>query len=240
MRRLVLLSYALALVAGSMASLPAAAQEGVDWSGLMAGIAHGTAMDEAAQESVTPKQRDSGRAITAVPLARLTYAPSIEQRRRNLAQLVAKSRKHDPQGAAALERLFASQDVIGQINRQMITYGFRANDLGDAYAAWWLNAWLASRGRTDDPTRRQIAAVRAQAARAIASLPHVVNASDAVKQEVAEAYLVQTALIGANTEQAKGDPARLKRVGAAVRQGAQASGLDLGSMELTDNGFIPG
>jgi hypothetical protein len=240
MRRLVLLSSFLALVAGSMAPAPAAAQEGVDWGGLMAGIAHGTAMDEAAQESVTPKRRGGGRATTAAPLARLTYAPSIERRRRNLAQFVAKSRKHDPQGAAELEKLFASQDPVDQINRQMITYGFRANDLGDAYAAWWLNAWLASRARTDDPTRRQIAAVRAQAAQAIASLPQVVNADDAVKQEMAEAYLVQTALIGGHIEQAKDNPAQLKRVGAAVRQGARASSLDLGAMELTDNGFVPG
>lgn len=238
MRRLVLLAGVLTLVAGSIVPLPAAAQEGVDWGGLMAGIAHGTAMDEAAQESVAKEQRGGERTTTAAPLARLTYAPSIERRRRNLAQFVAKSRQRDPQGAAELERLFTSQDVIAQINRQMITYGFRANDLGDAYAAWWLNAWLASRGRSDDPTPRQIAAVRAQAARAIGSLPQMVDAGDAAKQEMAEAYLVQTALIGAVVEQAKGDPAQLKRFGAAVRRGAQASGLDLAAMELTDNGFI--
>jgi hypothetical protein len=238
MRRLVLLAGVLTLIAGLIAPLPAGAQEGVDWGGLMAGIAHGTAMDEAAGESVTKRQRGARRTTTAAPLARLTYAPSIERRRRNLAQFVAKSRRGDPQGAAELEQLFTSQDVIGQINRQMITYGFRANDLGDAYAAWWLNAWLASRGRTDDPTRRQINAVRTQAARSIGSLPQVVNASDAAKQEMAEAYLVQTALIGAVLEHAKGDPAQLKRFGALVRSGAQASGLDLGAMELTEEGFI--
>lgn len=81
---------------------------------------------------------------------------------------------------------------------------------------------------------------RVLAARAIASLPQVVNTNDAVKQELAEAYLVQTALIGAHMDQAKGDAAQLKRVGAAVRRGAQASGLSLGAMELTDYGFIPG
>jgi hypothetical protein len=105
--------------------------------------------------------------------------------------------------------------VIAQINRQMFTYGFRADDLGDAYAAWWLNAWLAFRGRSDDPTPRQIAAVRAQAARAIGSLPQMFDAGDVAKQEMAEAYLVRTALIGAGIEQAKGDSAQLKRFGAS-------------------------
>ena len=42
-------------------AVPAAAQDGVDWGGLMSGIAHGTAMDEAAQESVSTNRRGSGR-----------------------------------------------------------------------------------------------------------------------------------------------------------------------------------
>jgi len=238
MRRFVLLASVMTLVGGSITPLPAAAQDGVDWGGLMAGIAHGTAMDEAAQESVTKKQHSGGRSATPAPSSGLSFTPSVERRRKNLAQFVAKSRQRDPQGAAELEKLFASQDVIAQLNRQMISYGFRANDLGDAYAAWWLNAWLASRGRTDDPTRQQITAVRAQAARAIGSLPQLVNAGDGAKQEMAEAYLVQTALIGGVIEQSKGDPAQLKRFGGAVRLGAKASGLDLAAMELTDSGFV--
>lgn len=233
------LTLVLTLVVAVTAS-SASAQEGVDWGGLMAGIAHGTAMDEAAQESVTAKRRRSASARTLpAPVARLTYAPSVEQRRKDLTQFVARSRKSDPQGAAALEKLFATQDIIAQINGQLVAYGFRPNDLGEAYAAWWLNSWLASRGQTDDPSKQQIAAVRTQAARAIAAIPAVGGADDAAKQQMAEAYLVQTALIGAHLEQAKGDPARLKRLAAAVNQGARRSGLNLEAMTLTDDGFVP-
>jgi len=170
--------------------------------------------------------------------ARLTYAPSMAQRRRNLAQFVAASRKRDPEGAARLEKVFASQDLIGQINRRTAAYGFRANDVGDAYAAWWLNAWLASRERTDEATPRQIAAVRGQAAAALGSLPQLRTASDAVKQEAAEAYFVQTALIGSYLEQASGRPEQMKRLAAAVREGARAAGMDLTGLELTDGGFV--
>jgi hypothetical protein len=170
--------------------------------------------------------------------ASLTYTPSLEQRRRNLARFVAAARKRDPQTAGRLERLFASQDVIGQINRQIAPYGFRTNDVADAYAAWWLNAWLASRGRTDDATPRQIAAVRGQAAEALGSLPQMQTASDGVKQELAEAYLVQCAWIGGYLDRAKGNPEQMRRVGDAVREGARAAGLDLASLELTNGGFV--
>lgn len=189
------------------------------------------ARSHAAPRPVVPRPAEAG-------TVRLSFAPSMAQRRKSLAQFVAKSRRRDPQGAAQVEKMFASGDVIDRINRQIEAYGFRADNVADAYAAWWLNAWLASRGRTDDPSRRQIDAVRAQAAQAMATLPQMANASNALKQEVAEAYLVQTALIGSHLEQARGNPEQLRRVSAAVSQGARASGLDLGAMELTENGFV--
>ena len=224
---------------------PAAAQDGVDWGGLMSGIAEGTAMDEAAQESVSVNRRGGSGGIGSTriapaPAVRLTYKPSMERRRANFAQFVAKTRKKDPKGAALLEKELASSDVIAKMGRELSAFGMRTDNVADAYAAWWLNAWLASRKRTDTPPARQIAAVRAQAARAMSSLPEMASASDAVKQEIAEANLVQAALIGAYLEYAKNDPALLGRIATAVRQGARASGLNLSGMELTDDGFVGG
>lgn len=221
---------------------PAAAQDGVDWGGLMSGIAHGTAMDEAAQESVSVNRRgrSGNMRVAPAPAVRLTYKPSMERRRANFAQFVAKTRKKDPEGAALLEKELARSDVIAKMGQALSGYGMRTDNVADAYAAWWLNAWLASRKRTDTPPARQIAAVRAQAARAMSSLPEMASASDAVKQEIAEANLVQAALIGAYLEHARNDPALLGRIATAVRQGARASGLNLSGMELTDDGFVGG
>jgi hypothetical protein len=174
------------------------------------------------------------------PAVRLTYTPSMERRRANFAQFVAKSRKKDPKGAAMLEKELASSDVIAKMGRELSAFGMRTDNVGDAYAAWWLNAWLASRQRTDTPSARQIAAVREQAAQAMKSVPEMARASDAVKQEMAEANLVQAALIGAYMEHARGNPGLSKQVAAAVRKGARASGLNLDAMELTDDGFVPG
>jgi hypothetical protein len=187
------------LVAGLGA--PAAAQDGVDWGGLMAGIAHGTATDQAAQQSVASRRSTTApKPAPATSTAKLTYTPSLERRRANLAQFIERSRRKDPQGAAQLEKELGSGDVFAKMGQALSPYGMRIDNVADAYAIWWLDAWLASRQRNDTPPARQIKAVRAQAARAIASLPEMARASDAVKQEMAEAYLIQTLVLGSIME----------------------------------------
>jgi len=218
---------------------PLAAQEGVDWGGLMAGIAHGTAMDEVAQESVSSNRRSATRA-TPAPSAKLTYTPSIERRRANFARFVEKSRAKDSEGAALLEKELATVDLIDKMAPILAEYGMRIDNVGHAYATWWLNAWLAAHRRTDTPPAAQIVAIRDQAVRAMASLPEITTADDAAKQEMAETYLLQAALIGAHLEHAKDDPTALDRIATAVREGARSSGLDLDAMALTDSGFVPG
>lgn len=229
----------LALLMAGMA-VPAASQDvggAMDMTGI--GIyAMEDAVMQAAQETTT---RSRARQIatptpTPTPVAQLTYTPSMARRRANLAAFVERSRKRDPKGAAMLQSEIAKSDIIGRMNRELESVGLRANNVADAYAAWWLNAWLASRQRVDTPPRSQIAAVRRQAAQAMTSAG-LTTASDATKQEVAEANLVQAMLIGSYMEHAKGDRDLSRRVAAAVRQGARASGLDLDAMELTDDGF---
>ncbi|MCW4460627.1 DUF1980 domain-containing protein [Sphingomonas sp. BT-65] len=220
-------------------AVPAAAQDSsaMDMTGM--GIyAMEDSVTEAAKETVSSTRRGGTRGVPA-PAVQLTYKPSIERRRANFAQFVEKSRRKDPKGAAMLEKEFASVDVIAKMGRALSAYGMRTDNIADAYAIWWLNAWLASRQRNDTPPANQIAAVRAQAARAMASVPEMATASDAAKQEMAEAHLIQAALIGSHMDQAEGKPAMLRQLAAAVRQGARASGLDLNAMELTDNGFVP-
>ena len=217
---------------------PAVPQEGVDWGGLMAGIAHGTAMDEAAQESVSENRR-APEARAPVPTLHLTYKPSLDRRRANFARFIAKAHARDPQGAASLKKELGASDPIARAEPEFAQYGLRVDNVADAYAIWWLNAWLAVNQRTDTPPTRQITAVRSQAARTLAAIPEIANADDAAKQEMAETNLIQSLLIGAALEHAKNDSAQLRRISAAMRRGAHASGLDLGAMNLTDKGFVP-
>jgi hypothetical protein len=170
----------------------------------------------------------------------LQFSASPSRRRANLAAFVAKTQTTDPAGAAKMQALFASTDIIGAIDQEMrSSYGMRADNLADAYAVWWVSAWMGAQGRIDSATPQQMAMVKAQTARALSATPQMTGATDAAKQEFAEAMLVQAALIGATIETYAADPVMLAKAKASIAQGAKATGIDLSTMTLTDQGFVP-
>ncbi|MES2459100.1 MAG: DUF6683 family protein [Armatimonadota bacterium] len=205
------------------------------------------AMEDAVKESARPTKqtrRNPGAKIgspsrqqTARETAILTFTPSLERRRRNLTAFAAKLRAQNPQAKVNIQQPIGNGDIISRLNQELVKVGLKPNNIADAYAAWWLNAWLASRGRVDTPPRAQIAAIRAQAVHALLRVPALASASDAAKQELAEDYLVQTAIIGAALEQAKNNPAQLKAIAARIRQDAAIRGLNLDALSLTSKGF---
>ncbi|UIJ46526.1 hypothetical protein LZK98_06135 [Sphingomonas cannabina] len=175
----------------------------------------------------------------AVQPASFRYKPSRERRTANYARFVAKSRANDPQGADNLARLFASTDVVEGMSRPLSSLGLRIDDVADAYAVWWINAWQAGRHIDIDVNRRMAAAVSAQAAAGFASSGMLSTASDATKQEMAESLLVQAALISDAMKQSERNPDLARKVAVAVSQGARRMNVDLAAMTLTDDGFVP-
>jgi hypothetical protein len=176
---------------------------------------------------------------TAQQISSLNFTPSLMRRKQNLAQFINKTRPSNPDGAIKMTQMFASTDVISVIGRGIAPFGLRIDNVADAYTVYWTNAWLGSRGRDDTLSKQQISAVRNQAANALLASQGVATASDAGKQELAEALLVQAALIESYVANAKSDPALMTKVKAAIAQGAKRMGLDIYTMTLTDNGFVP-
>jgi hypothetical protein len=170
----------------------------------------------------------------------LTYRFSRAVSRQNLAKFTEKTRVTDPTGAAKMEALFNSTDIITQLGAAIAPYGLTTSNVADVYTVYWINAWEASRGIVGtQETRGRAQAVKQQAASAMLSTPQMAAATDAQKQEFAEALLVQAALISAYMDDAAGNPAQMKAVAAAVTKGAKAMGLDLSTMTLTERGFVP-
>ncbi|GAA0745264.1 MULTISPECIES: DUF6683 family protein [Sphingomonas] len=167
------------------------------------------------------------------------YAPSKARRMANLARFVSKTRAADPRGADDLQKLFAQGDFIEKIGALVAPQGLRIDNIADAYALWWITAWEAAHGDNDTPNRATLAAVRRQAASAIGATGEIAGASDAQKQELAEALWVQSALLDGAVEQAKQNPERMRAIGDAARKGAAQMGLDLDSFALTAHGFVP-
>jgi hypothetical protein len=177
---------------------------------------------------------------SSVNTSEILYTPSKSRTRANLQNFVNKSRAVDPAGAEQMEALFASTDIIGQIGSVMANFGLSPNNAADAFALYWIAAWQAAHGDSSTPSAAMAQAVSAQAARGLSQSREFTSASDAQKQELAEALMVQAAMIEATVEAADGDKTQLKAVGKAVTQGASAAGLDLGNMTLTEEGFREG
>lgn len=153
--------------------------------------------------------------------AHTSFKAPPARRQADYAQFVAKSCVADPESAAGLAATLKS-DPIAQMGPELAKYGLRTDDVADAYTVYWTEAWAAAHGVTREDSREQAQAVRRQAAAAILATSEFARATDAQKQEFADALLVQALLVAA-----------------AVRQGAKATGLDLDAMTLTDEGLVP-
>lgn len=235
MKRLIL-----GLLAGLTLPAAASAQDVWGWSILVPSYAQtdilGTHLrDRRAQDEALPPSPPATPRLSQP--ANLRYAPSKARRTANLAGFVARSRAADSAGARSLEALFAEGDIIERMGQLLAPHGLRVDDVGDAYAVWWISAWQATRGLTDTPSDSILRAVRAQTGRALATAPELAGAGDGAKQQLAEAMLIQAALLDAAVVQAQGDPTKLRAVATAATQGARGMGLDLAGMELTGAGF---
>ncbi len=168
----------------------------------------------------------------------LSFTPSVEQRRANFAAFVKRTRRTNPEAAADFEQN-VKPEIILQIDQSIQPYGLSAYNLADAYAVWWVTAWDAIFAPEAEASRAKLQAVKQQSANAILAIPEFAFLNNAQKQEMAEAYLLQAAMIMAYLDYAKGDPAKMGELARNVKAGALKAGMDLDRMVLTEGGFQP-
>jgi hypothetical protein len=169
-----------------------------------------------------------------------TFVQSPERTKQNMAQFIAKTREAgNADGATQMEQIFGQPGFMDQIAKGIAPSGLKTNDAADAMALWWVVAWNAVHGRTDTPPPATFAAVKAQVKRAFASTPSFTQTTDAQKQEMAEAMLIQGLMLDAATEQAvkQGGPMVAQVAEAAAKGAMESYGFDLKKMTLTPQGF---
>lgn len=83
-----------------------------------------------------------------------------------------------------------------------------------------------------------MATVRRQIADAFASDSKFQSASDAQKQQFAEALIIDAAINELIVGAAQKNPSLMKQVKAVIATKAKAQGINLDSMTLTDEGFV--
>jgi hypothetical protein len=187
-----------------------------------------------------PQSKDDRSVNNLASSASLTYSPNRKRTNQNLQSFADKTRAVDPAQAEQLEQLFASTDIMAQISGVMSSVGLSKKNVADAFALYWVNAWQVAHGDSSTPSAETMKAVATQAARGLSQSPEFANANEAQKQEMAEALMIQGVMIASAFEQLAGNAVQLKAVGKAVKQGASASGLELDTMTLTEEGFREG
>ena len=239
--RKMLLRFLLCLPAAAMLVPGTAAAQGAFNMGMLTNTLSqgGSTQSESARASTSSVFRSLARAprSAAVNRAAITYQPSSAVRQRNMQGFVTRLRRVDPKSAADLQRTFARRDVVAEIGGAMRPVGLNPNNVADAMAMYLVAAWYGVRGSVDSKPA-DYKAVSAQMARAISTTPGFANASDALKQEIAESMLVQALLVDQAVQAAQKQPSAMPSIKAAIAKGARAAfGFDVTRMRLGPNGL---
>jgi hypothetical protein len=202
------------------------------------GAARRTSARSANPPQLPSAQQRSAQARQALSAA-LNFTPSFSQRSATLRQIVQEYSRINPRSVSEIRaQLLDNGDFIETIGGAIAEYGYRTNNLADAYSIFWITAWEASHGIVGSKTSRvQAQAVRRQVETILLGLPETALASDSAKQSFAEILLVQAVLIQSASEQyVVGSPTR-PQFESSVRQTATVLGFDLDMLTLTPTGF---
>jgi hypothetical protein len=203
----------------------------IDYSEVLRAGKSGNAQDNIIDEVITSKP-----VPTTTPQS-MSFTPSQSQRKKNIAEYVSSVAKIAPDYAPKLAAEFADGAVFDQYGRMLGSMGLDATNVGDNLAAWWITAWEASIARPVDTPPATFVKVKAQVSR-ILSEKALTAMSNMEKQRYADSLTIQTLVLANQIEQARNNPAIARILAAGIKAGAQKMGFNLGTMTLTENGFV--
>jgi len=153
-------------------------------------------------------------------------------------RLVPNAASADAQQA---RQAIASGKVWKEFAGLLDSFNYSSRNLADITTAYYVIAWEVVNG--EDATRhpRGIAAVRQKIAVALGNSPQITQLPDIKQQELGLVMGHMAALIGGAKNQLRdaGDQQALAQLRSQVRDMVLKQGLDLGSVDLTDDGFEP-
>lgn len=166
------------------------------------------------------------------------YRVDPAARSRRVAAWKNKLRAVDDKGMAQFERTPAGRDLFAVMGHQLRRYGLRTDDVADTLTVYLVTAWYGVRGSDQDPPRAIVVATRNQMRTSLLANPTFAAASNATKQEVGEALLLQTIEDSNNVAIGKKNPKQMAQVKSLIRQNAlKVLHLDLTKLKLTSQGL---
>ena len=166
------------------------------------------------------------------------FRPNMAARRRLVATWTAKTRAASPQIAANLKRDLAGREPIATIGTNIARFGLRTDDVADVMAIYLVSSWQATRGQVEDPSLASVRATRAQMQQVLLANRTFASSSNATKQQLADALLLQMVVDDQSVRIAKGNPAQMLRAQSSVRQSVlRTLKIDLSKLKLTNQGL---
>lgn len=146
-----------------------------------------------------------------------------------------------PSARARTAKLFSSGILAKTFDDLLAKFGYSPDNLADVMTAYLILSWETVHNGDATQYPRGIQAVHQHMRYALASNPQVATFSDAQKQEFAEtlADLAMLSTIARKQLLAKGNTSQLQQLEQGVRETTLKLGVDVGNLQLTDNGFIP-
>lgn len=181
-----------------------------------------------------PAQPAQPQAAPAADPAALNFTPSAELRAKNQQQFLDGIRARSPAAADDL----AGHDLIALIGTAIEPHGLKVDNVADAFTAWLMINHSLVNSDESDPTPAQVEGTKKLTSDALLAMPDFAAASDADKQSMADALLLQALLNQMMIDSLKqvnaaGVPAALEEIRTASRD----MGLDLDQLEMTPNGL---
>ncbi|RYD83583.1 MAG: hypothetical protein EOP84_07680 [Verrucomicrobiaceae bacterium] len=165
------------------------------------------------------------------------FVPDLGRRKAQASKFMAATKRISPDLAESLAPAFQG-DAVRYLTPYLAKYGVQMNDVADLTAVYLVSSWRGAHGKTSDPTRAEVVAVRDQIRRTYQGSAKLRGASNATKQNVGEGSLYMAMFNDALIEVMKAHPESKEKLMADIAGGAKAMfGLDLRQMRITKAGL---
>jgi hypothetical protein len=165
------------------------------------------------------------------------FEPSLARRRANIIRRIEQMQTVDAEGATVLRTATATGDTLAAFASRVKPAGINAYSVADVFAAWINITWEEM--QSPPASSLALLRLRAQVERALREIPAFASASDAEKQEFAEALILNLLATAPRLRDARENAAARASVLVTLKRAAAELRVDFEHMTGTAQGFMP-
>jgi hypothetical protein len=168
----------------------------------------------------------------------LRFKVSETRREQNIADYIVRVKSVDKAYAPVLAAELSDGRVFASYSKMLRSLGLDSSDLGDNLTMWWVTAWEAANLDGEEPPASALTKVRMQVRRLLSN-SMLSELGDAEKQAFSDSLIIQSLVLANQIDQVRSKPREASQLAKGIKKSAAMLGLDLNSMTLTKDGFVP-